>query len=162
MTSELCTPLTYIHRFRKVKCLSAEGCVGCINCMKRNLQCSLVRTVRPFNRNIAPSAQSHVSSFSPPAGTSEPRSAEAPTLALPLLNANLGLDVGTGTPDELLRETELTQAFLLLYFTNFDDIHVMLDQTSFMRQYTLGNVPKMILFALMALGIRSAKPLFSM
>lgn len=159
MTNELHASLIYVHRLRKVKCVSADGRIECNNCTKRNLRCSLARSVH-LHRNIAASAQSHISSFSPPAATSESGPEKIPSLVLPLLGANLGLDVGTGTPGELLRETELTQALLLLYFTNFDDIHVMLDQTSFMRQYTLGNVPKMLLFAMMALGIRSAKSSF--
>lgn len=74
--------------------------------------------------------------------------------ALPLLRSNSALDVGFGSPAEILREGELTQSLLLLYFRNFDDIHVMLDQTYFMRQFVLGNVPKVLLFAVMSLGIR--------
>ena len=36
----------------------------------------------------------------------------------------------------------------------------MLDQASFMRQYALGNVPKSLLFSLMALGYRLTRTRF--
>lgn len=72
-----------------------------------------------------------------------------------LRTTNTGLDLGMGTPSEVLRETEFVQTLLFLYFSNFDDIHIMFDQTSFMQQFALGCVPKTQLFAIMALGIRS-------
>ncbi|KAL4874019.1 hypothetical protein BDV12DRAFT_191889 [Aspergillus spectabilis] len=71
-----------------------------------------------------------------------------------LSSNNSGFDIGTGTPSELLREGELTQTLLLLYFQNFNDIHFMFDQTIFLRRFVLGDVPKILLFAMMALGIR--------
>lgn len=64
------------------------------------------------------------------------------------------LDVGYGTPSELIREGELTHSLILLYFDNFSDIHFMFDQVSLLRQYALGTIPKVILFSIMALGIR--------
>ncbi|KAL3476992.1 hypothetical protein BJX99DRAFT_257894 [Aspergillus californicus] len=73
---------------------------------------------------------------------------------LQLSSSNSGLDVGTGTPGELLRESQLTQTLVLLYFHNFNDIHFMFDQTIFLRRFVLGDVPKMLLYAVMALGIR--------
>lgn len=73
---------------------------------------------------------------------------------LQLSSSNSGLDIGTGTPSELLREAELTRTLLLLYFQNFNDIHFMFDQTIFLRRYVLGDIPKVLLFAIMALGIR--------
>ncbi|KAL2799428.1 hypothetical protein BJX66DRAFT_322276 [Aspergillus keveii] len=67
---------------------------------------------------------------------------------------NSGLDVGTGTASEILREGELTQTLVLLYFQNFHDIHFMFDQTIFLRRFALGDIPKVLLYAIMALGIR--------
>lgn len=99
---------------------------------------------------------SQVASLSPSAfENSTPLFRTDQTQRFVLLDSNAGLDLGAGTPSELLREAEFTQTLLLLYFSNFDDIHVMFDQTSFMRQFVLGNASKPQLFAIMALGIRS-------
>lgn len=64
------------------------------------------------------------------------------------------LDIGRGRPEEILREQELTQSLLILYFTNFNDVHFLFDEELFLRRYATGEVPKVILFAIMALGIR--------
>jgi hypothetical protein len=65
-----------------------------------------------------------------------------------------GLDIGAGTPSEILREGEFTQSLLLLYFSNFSDVHFMFDEELFLRQVVMGQVPKIILYAMMALSIR--------
>lgn len=65
-----------------------------------------------------------------------------------------GHDIGTGSPAEILREGELTYELLLLYFENFSDIHFMFDQDVFLRQFALGEIPKVILYSMMALGIK--------
>ncbi|RDW74543.1 fungal specific transcription factor domain-containing protein [Aspergillus mulundensis] len=107
----------------------------------RNLACSYAQTTK------VPSRQLLRSTASPNADTSVHS-------GLQLSSNTSGLDVGTGTPAELLREAELTQTLLSLYFQNFNDIHFMFDQTIFLRRYVLGDIPKVLLFAIMALGIR--------
>ena len=77
---------------------------------------------------------------------------------VPLASYHSALDVGSGSAAELLREGELTQSLLLLYFDNFGDIHFMFDQISLLRQYALGTVPNVILLSMMALGVRSVSP----
>lgn len=72
----------------------------------------------------------------------------------PLASTHSALDVGSGSAAELLREGELTQTLIILYFDNFSDIHFMFDQISLLRQYALGTIPKVILLSIMALGVR--------
>jgi hypothetical protein len=69
-----------------------------------------------------------------------------------------GHDIGSGTPAEILREGELTHELLLLYFENFCDIHFMFDKDVFLRQYALGEIPKVILYSIMALSIKYVVP----
>lgn len=130
-----------------MRCVLAETGSKCKRCQARNLTCSYVQptTVSSFQRSI----RDHVplSSSSSDRGTNS-------HWGLQLSSSNSGLDIGTGTPSELLREAELTRTLLLLYFQNFNDIHFMFDQTIFLRRYVLGDVPKVLLFAVMALGIR--------
>lgn len=63
-------------------------------------------------------------------------------------------DIGGGTPVEILRESELTQELLLLYFDNFSDIHFMFDQETFLRELALGETSKLIIYSILALSIR--------
>ena len=65
-----------------------------------------------------------------------------------------GHDIGAGTPREILRENEFTAELIRLYFSNFSDIHYMFDQETFLRQFVIGEAPKVLLFAMMSLGIR--------
>ncbi|KAL4996790.1 hypothetical protein BDV10DRAFT_107605 [Aspergillus recurvatus] len=66
--------------------------------------------------------------------------AEACLLLLMLVQAftgGCGIDVGTGTPSELLREAELTQTLLLLYCQSFNGIHSVFGQTMYLRRFVL-------------------------
>ncbi|KAL2814386.1 hypothetical protein BDW59DRAFT_154422 [Aspergillus cavernicola] len=134
-------------RERKVRCLLAETGGKCKRCQARNLVCSYVQPSNTF---------SHLGTASilPPQFSALPGHDTDIHMGLQLSSSNSGLDVGTGTPSELLREGELTQTLLLLYFQNFNDIHFMFDQTIFLRRFVLGDIPKVLLFAMMALGIR--------
>lgn len=150
-----------LQRSRKIRCSSAEFSQQCINCAARGSVCSNAspRPNFPLNasneRNSSHSSTNQVISQSPcSARDSESIFQNDQPQNFVLSNSIAGLDIGVGTPSELLRETEFTQTLLLLYFSNFDDIHVMFDQTSYMQQFALGNAHKAQLFAIMALGIR--------
>lgn len=65
-----------------------------------------------------------------------------------------GYDIGTGTPSEILREGELSKELLMLYFSNFSDIHFMFDEERFLREFDLGEIQQVVLYAMMALGIK--------
>lgn len=66
----------------------------------------------------------------------------------------LGLDIGKGRPEDLLREGEFTHSLILLYFSNFGDVHFMFDEELFLADYSTHQVPKVILYCIMALSIR--------
>lgn len=66
----------------------------------------------------------------------------------------VGLDISRGRPQEVLRENQLTQSLVQLYFINYSDIHYMLDEEITLRQLTLGELPKILLYAIMSLAIR--------
>lgn len=70
------------------------------------------------------------------------------------MNRAASYDIGDGTPAEILREWELSREILKLYFENFSDVHFMFDEDTFMDDFNRGGVPKIILYALLALGIR--------
>lgn len=70
-------------------------------------------------------------------------------------NNHTPYDIGTGTPAEILRENELVREVLVLYFNNFSDIHFMFDQDTLLTDLVQGDAPKIILLAIMALGIKS-------
>ena len=53
-----------------------------------------------------------------------------------------------------LREGGLTKELLRLYFTNFSDIHFLFDEEHFLREFDLGEIRQVVLFAMMALGIK--------
>lgn len=63
-------------------------------------------------------------------------------------------DIGDGTPQEILREYELSREILKLYFDNFSDVHFMFHQETFLQEFGRGGIPKVILYAMLALGIR--------
>lgn len=65
-----------------------------------------------------------------------------------------GYDIGHGTPAEILRENELSQELLILYFDQFSDIHWMFDRETFLVEFPQGGASKMVLYAMMALAIR--------
>ncbi|KAL2854025.1 hypothetical protein BJX68DRAFT_232689 [Aspergillus pseudodeflectus] len=130
---------------RKVRC-SMDETGTCKRCQARNLACSYVHRVTGFDHGT-PATPTHQDPAPPVPDTGV-------LSALQLSSSNSGLDIGTGTASEILREGELTQTLLLLYFQNFHDIHSMFDQTIFLRRFALGDIPKVLLFAIMALGIR--------
>ncbi|KAJ3531799.1 hypothetical protein NM208_g8719 [Fusarium decemcellulare] len=114
----------------------------------RNLPCSYAPPARkpaPDRVHTEPATEepSHV----------PPRSPTTPA-AYRLSRETLGLDFGRGRPEQILREGEFTHSLILLYFTNFSDIHFMFDEELFLRDFALGQVPKLILYSMMALSIR--------
>lgn len=70
----------------------------------------------------------------------------------------VGLDISRGRPQEILREGQLTQSILQLYFINYGDIHFMLDEETLLRQLAIGEVPKVLIYSIMALAIRYLGP----
>ncbi|KAM5341876.1 hypothetical protein ACJ41O_014907 [Fusarium nematophilum] len=64
------------------------------------------------------------------------------------------LDIGTGHPSDILREAEFVHSLILLYFGNFSDVHFMFEEELFLRQFAVGEVPKVVLYSMMALSIR--------
>ncbi|KAL3454355.1 hypothetical protein BJX65DRAFT_260378 [Aspergillus insuetus] len=132
-------------RTRKVRC-TVDETGTCKRCQAHHLACSYVPrgSALDYGTHTKPTRQDPA----PPGLDTGVLS------ALQLSSSNSGLDIGTGTASEILREGELTQTLLSLYFQNFHDIHFMFDQTIFLRRFALGDVPKVLLFAIMALGIR--------
>ncbi|KAL2871220.1 uncharacterized protein BJX67DRAFT_218888 [Aspergillus lucknowensis] len=153
-------------RSRKIRCSPTESGQRCQQCAARNSVCSYMPPSggRPSHHERLPSHMpiNQVISPSPPAfEDSKFAFWTSQTQGFVLPNTNTGLDLGMGTPSEVLRETEFAQTLLFLYFSNFDDIHIMFEQTSFMQQFALGCVPKAQLFAMMALGIRYSHASFN-
>ncbi|KAF7557702.1 hypothetical protein G7Z17_g398 [Cylindrodendrum hubeiense] len=79
--------------------------------------------------------------------------------AYQLNQETLGLDFGRGRPEDVLREGEFTHSLMLLYFSNFSDVHFMFDEELFLKDFAVGQVPKIILYSIMALSIRDLGPL---
>ncbi|KAL4885198.1 hypothetical protein BJY04DRAFT_214536 [Aspergillus karnatakaensis] len=127
--------------------MARNACTECRNRKARNLVCSYAQPTSTFS-------QRDIVANPPPQGHASSEIDTGFQWGHQLSSNNSGLDIGTGTPSELLREGQLTQTLLLLYFQNFNDIHFMFDQTIFLRRFVLGDVPKVLLFAMMALGIR--------
>jgi hypothetical protein len=106
------------------------------------------RLERSFSRPLQPSQSRH-------GRASAARALEAaPQISYRLTHEIPGLDIGAGRPSEILREGEFTQSLLLLYFSNFSDVHFMFDEELFLRQTVMNQVPHLILYAMMALSIR--------
>lgn len=62
--------------------------------------------------------------------------------------------IGAGTPAEILREGELSKELLRLYFDHFCDINFLFDRDRLLREFDMGEVSQVILYSMMALGIR--------
>ncbi|RDW77442.1 hypothetical protein BP6252_05495 [Coleophoma cylindrospora] len=149
-------------RTRKCKCIVAGIGLKCERCAKHSLACSYV----------TPPGSGPSSGYRTASVTSGPRpdpehSRSSKHDEISTINGNpspghsSGFDIGEGTPAEILREGELTYELLLLYFNNFSDIHFMFDRDSFMRQVAIGEVPKVILYGMMALSVKySNLPIF--
>jgi hypothetical protein len=67
-------------------------------------------------------------------------------------------DIGSGSPAEVIRETDLVRELIIEYFENYSDIHFLFDQQCFLRDFDLGETPKLVLYAIMALAVRLVKP----
>ena len=127
----------------------------CTRCATHNLRCSYV--VAPGQSRTDRTTYESVPSTDSPATTNHSTFTRGNRSQLYGYNHRTlhgGHDIGAGTPSEILREGELTYELILLYFSNFDDIHFMFDKDIFLRQLALGEVPKVILYSMMALGIR--------
>ncbi|EEY17185.1 conserved hypothetical protein [Verticillium alfalfae VaMs.102] len=116
----------------KVRCLSQRPGDKCKRCTSRNTACSYV----------------HAPQHYPSPSSASPQSCYA------LQHETVGLDIGRGRPEEILREAQFAQSLLLLYFSNFGDVHFLFDEEVFLRRYALREVSEMVLFAMMALSIR--------
>lgn len=153
------------HRSRKCKCIVSGIALKCERCVKHNLPCSYVTPP-----GAGPSASYRTASIvsgprSEPEYSRSSRQDEISNInGNPSPGNSGGFDIGEGTPAEILREGELTYELLLLYFSNFSDIHFMFDKDSFMRQVAIGEIPKVILYGMMALSVKylipSFKPLY--
>ncbi|PNH44150.1 hypothetical protein VD0002_g6263 [Verticillium dahliae] len=119
-------------RLSKVRCLSQRPGDKCKRCTSRNTTCSYV----------------HAPQHYPSPSSASPQSCYA------LQHETVGLDIGGGRPEEILREAQFAQSLLLLYFSNFGDVHFLFDEEVFLRRYALSEVSEMVLFAMMALSIR--------
>ncbi|KAF4455278.1 NAD-P-binding [Fusarium albosuccineum] len=128
---------------------SGQQCVAFLALLAdRNLPCSYA----PPARKPAPDAVHAERVTQGPSHASPP--ARTTPAAYRLSRETLGLDFGRGRPEQILREGEFTHSLILLYFTNFSDIHFMFDEELFLRDFALGQVPKLILYSMMALSIR--------
>ncbi|KAF5008157.1 hypothetical protein FDECE_5551 [Fusarium decemcellulare] len=132
----------------KVRCVVKGPSRSCARCIDRNLPCSYA----PPARKPAPDAV-HTERATEESNDVSPRNRTTPA-AYRLSRETLGLDFGRGRPEQILREGEFTHSLILLYFTNFSDIHFMFDEELFLRDFALGQVPKLILYSMMALSIR--------
>ncbi|RSL48140.1 hypothetical protein CEP53_009643 [Fusarium sp. AF-6] len=141
----------YACRSSKVRCKVQGNETSCQRCVMRQLHCSYIPKSHSSSRSdVIPSSpweSSEQSVFEPP----------------PMRQANqdyrmergtLGLDVGKGRPEDLLREGEFTHSLILLYFSNFSDIHFMFDEELFLADFSTSQIPKVILYSIMALSIR--------
>lgn len=138
------------HRSRKIKCIATRAGESCERCLERNLRCSYTTPPGASRRSPGPFRINTLSGHSP----SSTKNSATPGLRYRLVEPQAGYDIGSGTPPEILRESELVQELLLLYFNNFSDIHFMFDRDSFLRQLAVGEAPKVILYSMMALGIK--------
>lgn len=109
-----------------------------------------VRSVRSLPQNSLPEAR--------PAANPQVQtvSSKVPA-AYQLLQENHYLDFGRGHPEDILRENEFAFSLVLLYFSNFNDIHFMFDEEAFLRDFRMGDVPPIILYSMMALSIRYSR-----
>ncbi|KAH6975215.1 fungal-specific transcription factor domain-containing protein [Ilyonectria sp. MPI-CAGE-AT-0026] len=137
-------------RSSKLRCKVKEPDISCERCLSRNVRCSYLPQVsRPF-QSPSPAQLSQGSPNFPAANNPQTQS---PT-AYQLNQETPGLDFGRGRPEDVLREGEFTHSLILLYFSNFSDIHFMFDEELFLKDFAVGQVPKLILYSIMALSIR--------
>lgn len=134
----------------KLRCKVKEPDISCERCLNRNVRCSYLPQVsRPF-QSPSPAQLSQGSPNFPTTNI-----AQTQTPAIYQLNQETpGLDFGRGRPEDVLREGEFTHSLILLYFSNFSDMHFMFDEELFLKDFATGQVPKLILYSIMALSIR--------
>lgn len=136
-----------LERSSKVRCTVAEGRLGCRRCSQRKTRCSYVP--QDSRRNGPQSRESSQPFRVAQAGTNTTRRNE-----YRLTYDSPVLDIVRGRPQDLLREQEFAHSLLLLYFNHFSDVHFLFDEDLFLRDYAVGQVPEVLLFAIMALAIR--------
>jgi hypothetical protein len=139
---------------------------ACQRCTVRGIPCSNVYTAMQPGKSgrsqdphskFATIHPSHPSQHDSTASSNQQRKALHPSyvaLSDEMEGSRSGYDIGTGTPSEILREGELSKELLMLYFANFSDIHFMFDEERFVREFDLGEIQKVVLYAMMALGIK--------
>ncbi|KAH7152677.1 fungal-specific transcription factor domain-containing protein, partial [Dactylonectria macrodidyma] len=134
-------------RSSKLKCRVKEPDLSCERCLNRNVHCSyLPQASRPARSLPSPQPSQRSHNLSAP-------SAQSP-VAYHLNQDTHDLDFGRGRPEDILREGEFTHSLILLYFSNFSDVHFMFDEELFLKDYAVGQTPKLILYSMMALSIR--------
>ena len=128
----------------------------CDRCVNQNLNCSYVTPPGAFHQTNTVTAKSPGRQNLPVPRDYFQYPEQEPFHGLEndIDEGSFSYDIGNGTPAEILREADLTRDLLLLYFSNFSDVHFMFDKSSFLRQVALGEIPKAILYAMMALGIK--------
>lgn len=161
------------NRSRKAKCLFAGIGEKCERCADRDLSCSFTNV----NASVGSSPGAHGVGSSRARAYQEARAQRPlqPYLPSPvtasgsvysLLDGHTdavqgNYVIGGGTPGEILREAELSKDIMRLFFDHFSDINFLFDQASFLRSFDLGEIPQVILYPMLALGIRfSEAPCF--
>ncbi|KAM5357739.1 hypothetical protein ACJZ2D_015967 [Fusarium nematophilum] len=142
----------YTCRSSKVRCKVRNVDVGCERCIARRLQCSYVsKPQRPSPLDMASKSSWHSSG---PGSSNSSSPIPQSSQNYRLEHETLGLDFGRGRPEDILREGEFTHSLILLYFSNFSDIHFMFDEELFLADFATSQVPKLILYSITALSIR--------
>ncbi|RSM12609.1 hypothetical protein CEP52_002329 [Fusarium oligoseptatum] len=141
----------YACRSSKVRCKVQGVETSCQRCVTRQLHCSYIPKSHSSSRSdVIPSSPWESSEQ----GGFEPLPMRQANQDYRMERGTLGLDVGKGRPEDLLREGEFTHSLILLYFSNFSDIHFMFDEELFLADFSTSQIPKVILYSIMALSIR--------
>lgn len=124
--------------------------MACERCLKQGITCSYLPVP---NLGFSRRSQEDSPQSQSPLGPHVSQDSIFYSIHHPI-ESQLGYDIGNGTAPEILRESELTRDLLELYFENFGDIHFMFDKDLFLRQFALGEAPKILVYSMMALGIK--------
>ncbi|KAH7018174.1 uncharacterized protein B0I36DRAFT_36377 [Microdochium trichocladiopsis] len=138
-------------RSKKLKCVAQAGQRACVRCSTRDLPCSYEPAIHDDSRPSG--AVPGIIPDLPTAGAYPPAAADSSPVYR-LRGGYVGLDISRGRPQDVLREGQLAQSLVQLYFIHYSDIHFMLDEETMLRQLALGEVPKILLYSIMALAIR--------
>jgi hypothetical protein len=155
-----------VRRSRKIKCIIPRAGAKCERCAARSIPCSNVYIPTHPGGGLRP--QDHHKDFARMRQGHDLPEVETTlfdrlSLALNSIYAiqgesvegsRCGYDIGTGTPSDILREGELSKEILKLYFANFSDVHFFFDEDRFLLEFDLGEVQQVVLFSMMALGIK--------